>query len=219
MLEAKLVHAQQADSKRLMVVLHGLGDSMAGYFWMPQVLRLQWLNYLLVNAPDPYYGGYSWYDIVMTGPASSDHAASEPGVRRSIQLLSGLLDAQRDLGFATQQTILCGFSQGCLMTLETGLRYPHRFAGLIGLSGYVLDPQRLLSELAPVAKEQRLLVTHGRRDPLIPFADVKRQVEVLKAGGLQIEWHEMNKPHTIIEEEIELIRGFTEKCFQDANGQ
>src|SRR4051812_43040653 len=188
MLETQLIHAAQRDSKRLMIVLHGLGDSMAGYSWVPQAIPFPWLNYLLVNAPDWYYGGFSWYDYA--GDAAT-------GVRRSIKLLGGLLDQQRQLGFPTRQTILFGFSQGCLMTLETGLRYPHRFAALIGLSGYVLDAQGLLREASSVAKEQRVLVTHGRQDPLIPFADVKKQMEQLQAGGIPIEWHEFNKPHTI----------------------
>ena len=187
-----------------MIVLHGLGDSVAGYAWMPQVLRLPWLNFLLVNAPDPYYGGYSWYDI------DGDSAV---GVRRSAKLLSGLLDSQRALGFPTDQTILAGFSQGCLMTLETGLRYPHKLAALIGLSGYVLNPQELLREVSPVAKEQRVLVTHGRQDPLIPFDKVRDQISLLRAGGIQLEWREFNKPHTIIEEEIAVVRDFVEKSY------
>lgn len=199
MLETKLIPAQEAGSQQLMIVLHGLGDSMAGYTWVPQALRFPWLNYLLVNAPDEYYGGYSWYDYA--GDAAT-------GVRRSIGALNQLLDAQRQAGFPTEQTILSGFSQGCLMTLETGLRYPHRFAGLIGLSGYVLDPQVVLNKMSPVAKEQRLFVTHGRQDPLIPFAEVKKQMEQLRAGGLQLEWHEFDKPHTIIEQEIAVMRKF-----------
>lgn len=204
MLETKLVHAAERESKRLMIVLHGLGDSMAGYAWVPQVMGFPWLNYLLVNAPDPYFGGFSWYDYA---------GQAEPGVRRSIKLLGGLLDAQRQLGFPSEQTVLSGFSQGCLMTLEAGLRYPHRFAALIGLSGYVLDPNTLLREAPPVAKEQRVLVTHGRQDPLIPFANVKRQMEQLRAGEIQLEWHEFDKPHTIVEEEIELIRQFIRTSF------
>lgn len=203
MLETKLIPAQEAGSQQLMIVLHGLGDSMAGYTWVPQALRFPQMNYLLVNAPDDYYGGFSWYDYA--GDAAT-------GVRRSIQLLHRLLDAQREAGFSTEQTILSGFSQGCLMTLEAGLRYPHRFAGLIGLSGYVLDPQVLLREASPLAKEQRLFVTHGRQDPLIPFAEVKKQMEQLRASGLQLEWHEFDKPHTIIEEEIAAMRKFIEQA-------
>lgn len=205
MLETKLIHAEERDSKRLMIVLHGLGDSMAGYAWVPEAMQNPSLNYLLVNAPDWYFGGFSWYDYA--GDAAT-------GVRRSIQLLNGLLDQQRHLGFPTEQTVLFGFSQGCLMTLETGWRYPHKFAGLVGISGYVLDVPGLLREASPVAREQRVLVTHGRQDPLIPFVDVKRQMEQLQAGGIPLEWHEFNKPHTIVEEEIALIRTFVGKSFR-----
>jgi phospholipase/carboxylesterase len=206
LLDAKLVPAADRASRRLMIVLHGLGDSMAGYTWVPQALQFPWLNYLLVNAPDSYYGGFSWYQY--DGDAA-------PGVKRSVEMLNRLLDAQREAGFPTDQTILSGFSQGCLMTLETGLRYPHRFAGLIGLSGYVLDPNTLLQEASPVAREQRILVTHGRQDPLIPCADVKKQMDVLRLGGIQIEWHEFDMPHTIIEPEIEVMRRFIAAAFSE----
>jgi len=63
MLHSELIRSQDPKSKRLLIMLHGLGDSIAGYGWMPEALNLPWLNYLLVNAPDSYYGGYSWYDF------------------------------------------------------------------------------------------------------------------------------------------------------------
>ena len=83
-------------------------------------MRLPWLNYLLVNAPDDYYGGFSWYDI------TGNHA---PGVLRSRKLLFDLLDDLRARGYPTEQTTLGGFSQGCLMAIDVALRYPHRLAG------------------------------------------------------------------------------------------
>jgi len=163
MLETDFVPAPEKNSSCLMVVLHGLGDSLEGYRWLPPALGLPWLNYLLVNAPDPYFGGYSWYDF------SGDVGA---GVERSRALLIELLDEQRKRGWTTEQSVLFGFSQGCLMTIDIGLRYPHRFAGLVGISGYVHEPEQSLRELSPVAKLQRFLITHGTGDPLIPFAAV-----------------------------------------------
>ena len=47
----------------LLIVLHGLGDSSEGFLWLQDELGIDSLNYLLLNAPDPYYTGYSWYDI------------------------------------------------------------------------------------------------------------------------------------------------------------
>src|SRR5437762_4784482 len=112
-------------------------------------------------------------------------------------MLFHLLDEQREKGFPTAQTILGGFSQGCLMSIDIGLRYGHRFAGIVGISGYVCDPEKLLEELSPVALEQRLLITHGTLDPMLPFASVREQINILKAAGLKIEWHEFVKAHTI----------------------
>ncbi len=203
-LDTRFITAAERDSRRLLVVLHGLGDSVLGYTWMPDVLRLPWLNYLLVNAPDPYYGGFSWYDFA--GDAAT-------GVQRSRKLLEELLAAQREAGFPSVQTGLFGFSQGCLMTLETGLRHEHKLAALIGVSGYVLNPPQLLREISPAARAQRILVTHGRQDPIVMFANAKRQMEQLRAGGVPLTWREFDKPHTIIDEEIEVIRAFLIESF------
>lgn len=199
MLTTDFIPAEEKASRRLLIALHGLGDSMEGYRWLPHLLRFPRLNYLLVNAPDPYYGGYSWYDF---------EADPAPGVKRSRDLLLALLEHQRKAGFPTEQTILFGFSQGCLMTMEAGLHYPHRLAGLIGISGYVHDPETAVRQLSPVAREQRFLVTHGTEDPLIPIHLVRPQIVGLQAAGLRIEWHEFVKQHTIVEEELELMRRF-----------
>jgi phospholipase/carboxylesterase len=95
------------------------------------------------------------------------------------------------------------------MTWEAGLRYPHRFAGLVGVSGYAHDPEQAVKELSPVALQQRFLITHGTLDNLIPFADVREQINILKAAGLHIEWHEFVKAHTIAgDEELGAIRQF-----------
>lgn len=210
MLKYELIPAAEKNSRRLLIMLHGLGDSLEGYRWMPEVMNLPWLNYLLVNAPDEYYGGFSWYDF---------GGDLTPGVERSRKLLSDLLDDLRAKGFPTEQTTLGGFSQGCLMSIETGLRYPHRLAGIVGISGYVCDPEKLVRELSPVAMQQRLLVTHGTLDPMVPFAVTREQINVLKAAGLKIEWHEFVKPHTIAgQDELDVIRKFVRAGYPDATG-
>lgn len=207
MLTTELIPAADPASQDLLLVLHGLGDSMDGWRWLPDQLRLPWLNYLLVNAPDDYYGGFSWYDL---------HGASGPGIRRSRGLLTRLLDAQQAAGFASERTALLGFSQGCLMTFDVGFRYPHRLAALVGISGYLFEPEMLVGELPPVAQEQKALFTHGRRDPLIPMAGVRdEQVPVLRRAGLSVTWREFDKVHTVAgEEECGVIRQFLAGAFE-----
>jgi phospholipase/carboxylesterase len=85
----------------------------------------------------------------------------------------------------------------------------------VGVSGYVHEPERLIQELSPVALQQRFLITHGTEDPLIPFPGVREQIHQLKAEGIQIEWHEIKKVHTIAgEAELSLIRDFVRKGFE-----
>jgi phospholipase/carboxylesterase len=200
MLHTEFVPASTDTDRRLIIVLHGLGDSLEGFRWLPRAMRLPWLNFLLVNAPDAYYGGFAWYDI---------DRDSGRGIERSRQLLFALLDEQRQKGFPTEKTICAGFSQGCLLSIEIGARYPHRLAGIVGISGYVHEPEKLVRELSPAARQQRFFLTHGTTDPLIPIDWVRPQIELLRHAGLRIDWREFVKGHTIAgEPELAVIREF-----------
>ncbi|MDE3068927.1 MAG: hypothetical protein KGJ60_15445 [Verrucomicrobiota bacterium] len=199
MLHSQFVPASAKDSRRLMVVLHGLGDSAEGWRWLPEAMNLPWLNYLLVNAPDPYFGGYSWFDV--------DDVV--PGVRRSRRQMFELLDDLPANNFPAELTTLGGFSQGCVMSIEAALRYPRRLAGIVGISGWVCEAETAWQELSPVAHTQRLLMTHGTDDPLVPIDKVRPQIPLLRAAGLHVKWREFPKAHAVHgEEEIAVIRDF-----------
>lgn len=208
MLESVFIPAAEKASKRLMVMLHGLGDSVEGYRWLPEAMNLPWLNFMLINAPDSYYGGFSWFDY-------PDNMA--PGILRSRKLLFELLAGLQIKGFAPRDVTLGGFSQGGLMTMDVGLRYPHRLAGLVDISGWVFEIEQLLKELSPVAREQRLLISHGPFDPVIPFEPVKEQARALKKAGLTVEWHEFPKGHTIYgEDELLALRQFVQAGYAES---
>jgi len=208
MLHTEFIPAAVNGSRRIFVVLHGLGDSMDGWRWLPGALDLPWLNYLLVNAPDAYYGGWSWFDY------PGDLA---PGIHRSRRLLVELLDDLQTKNFPADQITLGGFSQGCVMSIETSLHYPQRLAGVVGLSGWVFELDQLIRELTPAARSQRLLITHGRLDPILPFAVAQRQVRRLISAGLNVAWHEFPKEHTIYgAEEVTVIRDFVRAGYPNA---
>ena len=132
-------------------------------------MQLPWMNYLLINTLRyEYYGGYSWFDL---------YGEPAPGIDRSRKLLTQLLDQKCNEGFSPENIYLFGFSQGCLMTLETGLCYPQKLAGLIGISGFIHDLEGLINRAASTARQQRLMVTHGTYDPILPFSTVKNQIQ------------------------------------------
>lgn len=214
MLTTELVAAADPTSRRLLVVLHGLGDSMEGWRWLPGELNVPWLNYLLVDAPQEYFEGYSWFGLGIPQMTGGRITVESADVLASRQQLHALLDAQRAAGWASEQTALLGFSQGCLMALDAGLRYPHRLAALVGISGWVYEPARLLAELGPHATRVPVLITHGSADELVPIILAEPGVRQLQTGGLDVAWQEFEKAHTVAgRAEIGFIRRFLESAF------
>ncbi len=184
--------------KQLVVVLHGRGDSAEGFLWLQQTLAIDSLDFLLLNAPNPYVIGFSWYDL----PPNQ-----LPGIVGARRLLGDVFQQTEQDGYPPEQTFLFGFSQGCLMTLEFGARHAHRLAGYIGVSGYVYDPATLLGDLNPDVNQGDWLITHGTEDEMLPVAKTRQQIQQLNAGGFGIDYREYTKSHTIdIARELPEIR-------------
>ncbi|RZA05621.1 MAG: hypothetical protein EOP11_12395, partial [Proteobacteria bacterium] len=147
---------------RLLVVLHGLGDSLEGFKFLPEVLQIPGLNYLLINAPDPYFTGYSWYEI------NAAMQVMESGVVRSRGLLFQLIKEIKHHGFPPEHVGVLGFSQGCLMALDLACRFPEKLGAFVGISGYASHLAEYPEKLSPAARSQTILVTHGTEDELLP---------------------------------------------------
>jgi phospholipase/carboxylesterase len=176
-------------SKQLVVVLHGQGGSAEGWS-LPDELGVAGLNYLFLNAPDPYDTGFRWFN--WAGDPLAD-------VARSRNLLAEVFSATEQAGYAPERTFLLGFSQGCLMTLEFGARHTRRLAGYIGISGFILDPTALLRDLNPEVNAGDWLVTHGTADEVLPVDKIRAQIEKLRDGGFKIDYREYAKAHEIDE--------------------
>jgi phospholipase/carboxylesterase len=194
--------------KGSLVFLHGLGESMAGWSFLPQALELPWLEIVLVQAPIPYGPGWAWYDL---NPSLRPTASTRSDISSSRALLETFLG---ELGRPTDSIVLGGFSQGSVMTLDTGLRSAKPLAGLLCISGYVPLLEDFPAAFGPFAKTRRILCTHGRWDPVIPHEFSKSQVEALSALGVPIAMDDFDKAHDLDEEEeLPRIRSWLEKTF------
>jgi phospholipase/carboxylesterase len=178
-------------SKQLVVVLHGQGGSAEDVRWLTDALDIPKLNYLLLNAPDPYYTGFRWFNW-------DENPAAD--VLRSRDLLAKVFAATEQAGYPPDRTFLLGFSQGCLMTLEFGARYVRRLAGYIGISGFVLDPLALLRDLNPDVNRGDWLVTHGTNDDVVPVEETRPQIQALRDRGFNIDYREYPKSHNVDEQ-------------------
>jgi len=184
-------------SKKLMIILHGRGDSSRGFTFLPPYLNIDEMNYLLLDAPYYYYGGFSWYDL----PPNQLE-----GIVYSSGILADTLDTLFEEEFNAHESFLFGFSQGALLTFEFGSRYKKVLAGYIAVSGYIYDANNLLVEMNQELKRSNWLCTHGTYDGVLPFNTSKEQVETLQNGGFDITFKSYDKDHTVAEDELMMIK-------------
>lgn len=191
------------EKAKLLVVLHGRGDSSDGFTWLKDELKIADLSVLLLDAPDRYYEGFSWYDL----PPNQ-----LPGITRSRELLERTFQELFTKGFRADNIILMGFSQGCLMTLEFGSRMKSTLAGYLGISGYCYDPEAVLRDSSEALKKANWFITHGTHDDVLPVERTRAQMNELKAGGFNLTYREYPKAHTIDpREELPMIREWIQK--------
>jgi phospholipase/carboxylesterase len=188
----------------LAVVLHGLGDTRQGWQPVAPMLGLDGWGWCFAEAPDPYHGGASWFDLDLDAEVRVDAA----GVRRSHALLVELLASLESRhGIACEQVALLGFSQGCLMALEVALRHPRPLLATVAISGWLHREDEWPAAFGPALQRQRILATHGRLDPVVPYGLAERRVRRLQALGAPIRWQAYDKEHGLDpEDELPAIR-------------
>lgn len=191
--------------------LHGLGADGSDFVPIVRELDLTGcppIRFVFPHAPTmpvTINNGYvmrAWYDILGMDLVNRE---DEAGLRKSQELVEGLIAREKSRGIAANRIILAGFSQGCAMTLQTGLRHPEKLAGLLGLSGYLPIHATLAAERHAANQETPVFLAHGRSDPVIPIDRAERSRDLLQAHGYQVEWHEYLMPHSVCAEEIEDI--------------
>ena len=78
------VNKGMTSGNKLMIVLHGRGDTLHSYKVFSQELNVTGLNYLLLNAPFVESFGYTWYD--------DSFSTEDLRYQKSMELLEGLLE-------------------------------------------------------------------------------------------------------------------------------
>lgn len=183
-------------SKKLMIILHGRGDSSEGFRGLPDFLNIDEMNYILFDAPFEYFSGHSWYQLP---------PEQLPGIEYSSKLLTSDLDTLFENDFNAEESFLFGFSQGSLLTFEFGARYHKVLAGYIAVSGYIYDAKKLLEDMNPDVKEASWLCTHGTQDGVLAFESSQRQVKALQDNGFNVVFKSYDKEHNIDRDELEMI--------------
>jgi phospholipase/carboxylesterase len=191
-----------------LIVLHGLGADGNDFVPIAQELDLSPVGDVRLvfphapTRPVTINGGYvmrAWYDILGSEVMLRE---DEAGLRESQAHIEALIAREQQRGIAPSRIVLMGFSQGCALALLTGLRHAQRLAGIVGLSGYLPLAMTTATERSAANADVPIFLTHGRQDPVVPFARGAASRDALRAMGYAVEWHEYAMQHSVCIEEI-----------------
>jgi len=194
--------------------LHGLGADGNDFAPIVPELRLNnspGVRFIFPHAPvQPVTinGGMemrSWYDILVTDLVRHEDAA---GIRQSEQAIRALIARENERGIPTSNIVLAGFSQGCAMTLHTGLRLEEKLAGMIGLSGYLPLLDMAQAERHPANATTPIFLAHGSFDQVVALPRAEASFAQLKALGYDVRWHTYPMQHSVCGPEINDIAAF-----------
>ena len=146
--------------------------------------------------------GYSIWERIQQ---DLDRRIKKSGVRNAyfpLFIPESLIAKEKARGVPARRIVLAGFSQGCAMTLMTGLRHAERLAGLVCMSGYLPLAAKVEAERHPSNRDLPIFMAHGTLDPVIAIARAHASRDALVRLGHAVEWHEYPMPHSVCAEEI-----------------
>ncbi len=219
LLETVEAGAQEGASASV-IWLHGLGAD--GHDFQPIVPELRLpadagVRFVFPHAPvrpvtlNGGMGMRAWYDLHGIGegfPQDID------GLRLSEIHLRALIQREIARGVEGKRIVVAGFSQGGAVALHTGLRYPERLAGIMGLSTYLPHPRSLAAERTEANADTPVFLAHGTRDPVLPFDLGDRSRDYLEEAGHAVEWHPYAMEHQVCMEEIGDIAGWLTRVLE-----
>src|SRR5277367_2137498 len=143
----------------LIILLHGLGADGADLieFAGPLSQVLPNAAFVAPDAPEPCDMapfGRQWFSLQSRAPA-----ALAAGADRAAPVLAAFIEAElRRHGLDVSRVALVGFSQGTMMALHFGLRMRPAPAAIVGFSGLLVAPERLVAERGA---DVPVLLIHG----------------------------------------------------------
>jgi phospholipase/carboxylesterase len=186
---AHLTRPARGEPAGLLVLFHGRGADEHDLFPLLDVLDPE-RRLLGVTPRGPLTlppGGAHWYALYRLG---------EPDPQTFLATYASVVEWLDGLGFASERTILGGFSQGAVMTYALGLgRGRPRPAAVIALSGFVPSVPGFELDLTPPLPP--VAIGHGMYDDVIGVEWGRAARELLANAGADVLYRESPMGHSI----------------------
>ena len=184
------------DSLSLGVIflLHGFGANMRDLVDIAPMINQKDFIYIFPNAPFEINSGfnqkaYSWFDFDNLNEIKESEKILENTIEESLSLFN--IDKDK--------IYLGGFSQGGMMTMHADIIHQNLFSGLLILSSTKISQIDLNIDLSI---NPRVFLAHGVNDSIISINQGQETHRKLISKGLNVEYHEYEMGHQIIEKEI-----------------
>jgi phospholipase/carboxylesterase len=147
--------------------------------------------------------GYGWYQM---RPGS--HPDEEKVDAAVEQLRTFIEEASARYPVDKRKTVALGFSQGGMMAYNLAMRWPERFAALVGIS--TAFPDFLVDRVTNHEAIQQLptLVQHGRADEMLEIARARKSIETLRELKVPVTFREYDCGHEVTADGVRDLSSF-----------
>ena len=169
--------------KQAIILCHGYGGSGQDI----SVLAINWRRFLpeaiflCPNAPEicsinPQ--GYQWYDLT----SEKEEIILEKSLVAEEELNKFLDQVFNNLQLEPLNLALVGFSQGCMISIQVGLKKKEKINCLIGYSGKVINQKHLSNN---INSKPKIFLMHGENDIIVPPTHLLEAKEYLENHGVK----------------------------------
>jgi len=196
--------------QQVIVLCHGYGGDGKDI----SALAIHWQRFLpdaiflCPNAPEVCSinpQGYQWFDLT----TEKEEVILEKSLIAEEKLNTFLDQVFDNLQLESSNLALVGFSQGCMMSIQAGLKRKEQINCIIGYSGKVINQKHLLGN---INSKPKIFLMHGANDTIVSPTHLLEAKEYLKKCGLKIKTKLFkNCEHNIPVEGSSLGLGFLKK--------
>jgi phospholipase/carboxylesterase len=185
--------------KKSVLMMHGYGATAEDLAFLKNEVAIgQEIDWYFLDGPNgvPFFSGRSWFaidfdEIDHSGGNFSDKRPE--GIDAAIEYVIKFI---KEKNISVPHLIIGGFSQGAMVALEVALCLEESVAGIIFLSGTLVDAQNIRAK-ASSKKALPLLQLHGFDDGILSITHAQKLAPLLEEAGWEVEAHYFKGGHTI----------------------
>lgn len=172
--------------KQVVLLLHGLGSDGRDLIGLAPEFAKVLPDAVFVSPDAPFRCdmapmGYQWFSLQSWGYDSMLN-----GIRTAAPILRKFMDEQlKKYKLPASKLALAGFSQGSMMSLYTGPRYPDAIAGVLGYSGALVGAE----SPAEIKHKVPVCLIHGEADMVVPVTAYHFARQQLENLGFPVSGH------------------------------